>query len=79
MVADRSVAMVGTANLDYRSFDLNFEVNAVVYDKEIAENLTNYFDEDLKNAEEIEINSWLNRPKHIQLVEKIARLVSPLL
>ena len=79
MVADRSVAMVGTANLDYRSFDLNFEVNAIVYDKEIAENLTNYFDEDLKNAEEIEINSWLNRPKHIQLVEKIARLVSPLL
>lgn len=79
MVADRSVAMVGTANLDYRSFDLNFEVNAIVYDKEIAEKLAKYFDEDLKNAEEIEINSWLNRPKHIQLIEKIARLVSPLL
>lgn len=79
VVADRSVAMVGTANLDYRSFDLNFEVNAVVYDKEIAAKLANYFDEDLKNADEIEINSWLNRPKHIQLIEKIARLVSPLL
>ena len=71
--------MVGTANLDYRSFDLNFEVNAVVYDEEIANELADNFHLDLQNAEQIEIKAWLNRPKHIQLIEKIVRLISPML
>ena len=79
LVADRCLAMVGTANLDYRSFDLNFEVNAVVYDEEIANELADNFHFDLQDAEQIEINAWLNRPKHIQLIEKIVRLISPML
>ena len=79
LVADRCLAMVGTANLDYRSFDLNFEVNAVVYDKNLAEELTLSFEKDIQDAEQIEINEWLNRPKHIQLIEKIVRLISPML
>ena len=79
LVADRCLAMVGTANLDYRSFDLNFEVNAVVYDEEIANELVDNFHLDLQNAEQIEIKAWLNRPKHIQLIEKIVRLISPML
>ena len=79
LVADGCLAMVGTANLDYRSFDLNFEVNAVVYDEEIAKELTANFELDLQDAEKIEIEAWLNRPKHIQLVEKVVRLVSPML
>lgn len=36
LVADDKIAMVGMANMDFRSLDLNFEVNAVVYDTEIA-------------------------------------------
>ena len=32
LVVDREIAIVGTANMDFRSFDLNFEVNAIVYD-----------------------------------------------
>ena len=51
LVADGCLAMVGTANLDYRSFDLNFEVNAVVYDEEIAKELTANFELDLQDAE----------------------------
>ncbi len=79
LVADQCLAIVGTANLDYRSFDLNFEVNAVVYDAEIAKELAFNFENDMKDSEQIEINSWLNRPKHIQLIEKIIRLISPML
>ncbi|WP_317132183.1 cardiolipin synthase [Chryseobacterium sp. SNU WT5] len=79
MVADREVAIVGTANLDYRSFELNFEVNAVVYDKEVAENLASNFENDIKDAEQIKIGGWQNRPKHVQLIEKIVRLMSPML
>ena len=79
LVADRCLAMVGTANLDYRSFDLNFEVNAVVYDAEIAEELAQNFEKDLKDSTPINMDEWLNRPKHIQLIEKIIRLISPML
>lgn len=79
LVADRCLAIVGTANLDYRSFDLNFEVNAIVYDKELAEELAFNFEKDLQDSVQIDINSWLNRPKHTQLIEKIVRLISPML
>ena len=79
LVADQSLAIVGTANLDYRSFDLNFEVNAVLYDEEIAKELAFNFEKDMKDSEKIEIESWLNRPKHVQLIEKIVRLISPML
>ncbi len=79
MVTDRSIAIVGTANMDTRSFDLNFEVNAIVYDQEIASQLAGVFYEDLKNAEKIDIAVWNNRPWYRQLLEQTARLVSPLL
>ena len=79
MVADQILAIVGTANLDYRSFDLNFEVNAVIYDEVLASELADNFQTDLQDSERIEIQAWLNRPKHVQLIEKIVRLISPML
>ena len=79
MVTDRKTVMVGSANMDYRSFDLNFEVNAVVYDKEMGEELRNIFFEDLKDAEKVDPERWKNRRWNQQLWEKTARLVSPLL
>ena len=79
MVADRALAIVGTANLDYRRFDLNFEVNAVVNDEVLASELADNFQTDLQDSDRIEIQAWLNRPKHVQLIEKIVRLISPML
>ena len=79
MVTDRKVAIVGTANMDFRSFDLNFEVNAIVYDVEIAGQLSDIFYNDLKDAERIDEASWSKRSRLKQLWQKIARLVSPLL
>jgi len=79
MVADRKIAIVGTANMDYRSFDLNFEVNAIVYDEEVANELGKIFFEDIKDSEKIDLKSWNARSKYKQLLEKSARLVSPLL
>lgn len=78
LVADGKIAIVGTANMDFRSFDLNFEVNAIVYDSETASELRRVF-EDLKTAEKIDAGIWDNRPWYKQLLEKVARLVSPLL
>lgn len=79
IVVDNQLAMVGTANMDIRSFDLNFEVNAVVYDKEIAKELSNEFYNDLKGASEIDFETWKNRKTLVQLSEKIAGLLSPML
>jgi len=79
VVADRKIAIIGTANMDYRSFDLNFEVNAIVYDAEFAIELADVFYEDLKCAEKIVLHDWRSRPMYSQLLEKTARLVSPLL
>jgi len=79
MVTDQKIAMIGTANMDFRSFDLNFEVNAIVYDKEIACQLTEVFYADIKEARKIDPILWDARPMYKQLLEKAARLLSPLL
>jgi len=79
LVIDRKLAIIGTANMDTRSFDLNFEVNAIVYDEEQANELANVFELDIKDAEKIDATSWMNRSRLKQLMEKTARLVSPLL
>jgi len=79
MVVDKKMAIVGTANMDFRSFDLNFEVNAIVYDIAFALQLANAFENDTKDAVLLEKASWEKRSVFRKLLEKIARLVSPLL
>jgi len=79
MVVDDQLAIVGTANMDIRSFDLNFEINAMVYDEEIAKELSQAFYDDLKFAAKIDSKEWHSRPTIIQLFEKIAGLFSPLM
>ena len=78
-VTDRKLASVGTANLDLRSFDLNFEVNAVVYNEEFATELAESFDEDLKHSQELLYEDWKKRGKLKKLTERLVRLISPFL
>jgi len=79
MVVDGQISIVGTANMDHRSFDLNFEVNAIIYGEQLAGQLRNSFLNDMSDCQQIEPDAWRKRPKHKQLPEKIARLLSPLL
>ena len=79
LVVDKKIAMIGTANMDVRSFDLNFEVNAIVYDDQLATSLANVFKADIKDAVLLDRDGWSNRPVSRKFLEKIARLVSPLL
>ena len=78
-VIDGEVASVGTANLDARSFDLNFEVNALVYNKEVAGDLRRIFYKDLEDASLLRLETWEKRSKFKQLIERIVRLFSPFL
>jgi len=79
VVVDGNLAIVGTANMDFRSFDLNFEVNAIVYDEKFAGEVRDVFYEDLKFAKKIDPEAWRNRHIWVQLGEKVARLFSPIL
>lgn len=79
MVIDDTLAIVGSANMDYRSFDLNFEVNAMLYSKKINGQLRKAFEDDLREATKIDAEEWLDRPKYIHLWEKSVRLLSPFL
>jgi cardiolipin synthase len=79
IVADGKLAIIGSANMDHRSFELNFEVNAMVYDAEIATQLKEAFYSDIKDAKQINPQTWKKRPLFKQLPEKFARLFSPLL
>lgn len=78
-VIDRKVASVGTANLDLRSFDLNFEVMALIYHQDIAIGLSDTFYEDLKDARQICNEQWQRRSKLTRFTERIVRLISPLM
>jgi cardiolipin synthase len=79
LVADGRLSVVGTANMDYRSFELNFEVNVLLYDEVIAEKLRAVFFNDLEDAQKIDADSWCRRPAYKQLPEKLARLFSHVL
>ena len=79
LVADGKLSMIGTANMDYRSFELNFEVNAIIYDKPFAQKMQAVFFEDLKHAKKLNAKAWYKRPGYAKLSERIARLFSPCL
>ena len=79
MVIDDNISIIGSANMDYRSFELNFEVNTIVYNREITSQLKDAFYKDLEHAEMINIDRWEKRPMLKQLSERVARLLSPLL
>ncbi|WLR44314.1 cardiolipin synthase [Bacillus carboniphilus] len=79
IVVDGKVSSVGTANIDVRSFRLNFEVNAFIYDDEIAHNLTSIFHEDCLNSSILTYHQYQSRSLKIRFKESISRLLSPIL
>jgi cardiolipin synthase A/B len=79
LVVDEEISSVGTANIDYRSFKLNFEVNAFLYDEGISRKLTEIFKEDMLVSKLLTIEDYQNRSLEVRLKESISRLLSPIL
>lgn len=79
IVVDDEIASVGTANIDVRSFRLNFEVNAFIYDITIAKKLVSTFKEDLLVSRKYTYEEYLQRPLWIRIKESVSRLLSPIL
>lgn len=79
IVLDDEVCSIGTANMDYRSFEINFEVNAFIYDKNTSSQLKEVFLRDLEDAEQLTLDQWSQRSIGKKLLESLAKLLAPLL
>ena len=79
IVVDDEIASVGTANIDVRSFSLNFEVNALLYDRLLAHHLAEIFESDILDCSELTYELYNNRSNFIKFKESISRLLSPIL
>ncbi len=79
IIADGIFSSVGTANVDFRSLETNFEVNAMVYDEPIATQLTRNFMDDLAHSWQVTSEEWAKRPWHRKAKESFARIFSPLM
>jgi cardiolipin synthase len=79
MTVDRSIALVTSANLDRRSFELNFEVSLVVYDSDFASQLRFMQTAYLELSDPIDAIAWRNRPWPTRLAQNAAGMLSPLL
>ncbi|MBS4200362.1 cardiolipin synthase [Bacillus sp. FJAT-49732] len=79
MVADGKIATVGTANIDVRSFRLNFEVNAFLYDEVLVRKLVDIYKDDMEHSRELTIEEYHNRSLIIRFKESLSRLLSPIL
>lgn len=79
IVVDGNLCSVGTANMDVRSFKLNFEVNAFIYDQNVSNSFEKFFKQDIDDCTEITNEIYINRSILIKLKESISRLLSPVL
>lgn len=79
IMIDGKFSSVGTANMDIRSFEDNFEVSAILYDKGITEELEERFLYDLQRSRLVTREYWDSRPTLHNFYEALSRLFSPLL
>lgn len=78
LLVDGIGASVGTANLDIRSLEINFEINAFIYDQAVVKRLEQDFYQDLQDSVAVSLEEFLKRPFWHKLLEACGRLVSPI-
>ncbi|MBI0579719.1 cardiolipin synthase [Neobacillus cucumis] len=79
IIVDEELASIGTANMDMRSFHLNFEVNAFLFRTKSVQKLVDEYENDLNFAKLLELKTFQKRHFGLRLLESTARLMSPLL
>lgn len=79
MIMDEDIYCYGTANMDIRSFHLNYEINAIVYGETEVKKMCGIFRQDLENCKPLTEQEYASRSLKIRIKEHISRLLSPLL
>lgn len=79
IISGSNLSSVGSANQDYRSYSLNFEVNAFCYSPELTENLKKIFENDLEDCTLLTKEYFDNQSNWLKFKQYFSRLLSPLL
>lgn len=79
LIIDDEVSTIGTANMDMRSFYVNFEIKTIIYNEAFALKLKEEFYKDIKLSKELTLEKYRNRGRKVKIKESISRLVSPIL
>lgn len=79
LIIDGEYVSVGSANFDYRSLQLCFEANVIVYDDEFAHHLRQDFMKDLQFSAELTLEKYEKRSYFVRFKEGLARLIAPML
>ena len=75
ILVDDIFSSVGSANVDMRSFDLNFEIAALIYDKPFAEKLYEVFKSDISHCRQVDLETWAKRKRIVKYKESLARIL----
>jgi cardiolipin synthase len=76
---DDDVALVGSSNMDIRSFQLNEEISLLIHDRSVVEEMKKIQERYFAASEEITLEAWRARPEAIRMAQNIARLADALL
>ena len=76
---DGKVSSIGTANWDIRSFSINYELTAVIYDLDVAKQLVKAFEADVADCVVFDVAAYQARGRLLRFRDSVARLAAPLL
>ena len=76
---DNEIALIGSGNMDKRSFDLNFEISMLFYDTQAVEALHAKEAGYIKDSQQLTLEAWTKRSAKDEFLQDLAKLVSPLL
>ncbi|MDE5963141.1 MAG: cardiolipin synthase [Alistipes sp.] len=79
LIVDDELTVIGSANMDFRSFEHNFEVNAFVYDRDFTERMSAIYEHDATQCHALTPNEWFHRPRKQRVAESFLRLFAPLM
>ena len=79
VITDDEFVTTGSTNFDSRSFEHNFEFNALIYSKEFNKKMCATFEADLEHCTRVSMGKWKKRPLVQKAFESVVRLMSPIL
>ena len=79
IIIDGEIVSVGSGNFDYRSFEHNFETNAILYDKEKASHIEKLFTKHCTEEVKVDLEKFRQRSPFSKFLEGLAKFFSPLL
>jgi cardiolipin synthase len=78
LIVDDDIAVIGSSNMDIRSFQLNLEITLICYNSQVVADLQEVVTDYLRHSSLLHLEEWQTRPPHIKLFDNLARLTSEL-